>query len=305
MATKKPREADPHGFRREGQDLLRAVAGGSIFGMPLLYTMEMWQQGMIYSSRHHLVFFVVILVANFLFCSFYGLRTHYTKLPGVLEDAVTSIGIALALSAGVLLLIGELDPDLGFTDMAGKILFEAFVVSLGVSYVTVRFRDASEGGEGRQGLQERIEGNRSGGGKQPDDPQRLQLRADLQDMATTLGGAAIFAFSVAPTEEILRIALQLPPWRQLILLGAEVILCYIILYASGFWNQKVYVKDSLFQSPMAEVSIACALSLAVSFGLLSVVGYPGTTAGLSITVASTIVLGLPAIVGGAAGRLAG
>jgi hypothetical protein len=36
----------PAGWRQEGRDLMAAVAGGAIVGMPLLYTMEMWYHGM-------------------------------------------------------------------------------------------------------------------------------------------------------------------------------------------------------------------------------------------------------------------
>jgi hypothetical protein len=36
---------DRFGWRREGRNMLRAVAAGALIGMPLLYTMEMWSRG--------------------------------------------------------------------------------------------------------------------------------------------------------------------------------------------------------------------------------------------------------------------
>lgn len=47
---------DPYGWRQESRNLLRAVAGGSLFGMPLLYTMEMWRQAISCAASHLLVF---------------------------------------------------------------------------------------------------------------------------------------------------------------------------------------------------------------------------------------------------------
>jgi uncharacterized membrane protein len=62
--------------------------------------------------------------------------------------------------------------------------------------------------------------------------------------------------------------------------------------------------ESLVQSPPAETIITYAASLAVAFGLLWVLGEPEAMGSLNSRVAATLVLGLPASVGGAAGRIA-
>ena len=69
---------DRYGWREEGKDLLRAVAAGSIVGMPLLYTMEMWWHGMTLSAAHLLILLIATLVLNFCFSLFSGFRREYS-----------------------------------------------------------------------------------------------------------------------------------------------------------------------------------------------------------------------------------
>src|SRR5688500_9626117 len=96
--------ADVHGWRQEGWDLLSAVAAGSIVGMPLLYTMEMWSHGMTRSPAHLLVLLVAMLAVNFLFSLFAGFREEYTAAEAM-SESVTSVAMGMGLALGVLLLI--------------------------------------------------------------------------------------------------------------------------------------------------------------------------------------------------------
>jgi putative integral membrane protein (TIGR02587 family) len=138
--------------------------------------------------------------------------------------------------------------------------------------------------------------------KKIDDPERAQLRADLRDVGATVAGSVVFAINIAPTEEIVMIASRISPLHLLAMLGFGLLLCYIILFASGFEEQEVFVPG-IFQKPWAEVLNACALSLLVSATLLLLLGQSSATDSVPNLIASTVVLGLPAIVGGAAGRI--
>lgn len=61
--------------------------------------------------------------------------------------------------------------------------------------------------------------------------------------------------------------------------------------------------DSVFQHPLAETTMTCAISLMVSFGLLALLGQREVMSYPSTAIAAVLALGLPAIVGGVAGRL--
>jgi putative integral membrane protein (TIGR02587 family) len=300
---------DPYGWRQESRDLLRGLAGGAIVGMPLLYTMEMWWHGMTLGEWHLLVLLGVILLINFLFSLVSGFRQEYS-VAEALSESITAVGLGIVFSFVVLCLIGELTWDAAPDEIVAKILLEALVVSVGVSFANAQVLGKSRtGDDNQQGHVPNADDAESGTtgkpderGDEPADPERLQLRADLKDAGATLAGAIVFALNIAPTEEVLMIATRLGPWQQLAMLAGGMLLCYIILFASGFEEHQVYV-ESIFQNPLAETIMTSALSLAVSFALLLLFGQREVMSYPVTAIAATITLGLPAIVGGAAGRL--
>lgn len=293
--TKRSRaRAAQWGWREEGQSLVRAIAAGAIVGVPLLYTMEMWWRGMTALPHHLLILLGVILLVNFLFGFLSGFRPESSVAEAV-SESVTAVGVGLLFSAAVLWLIGEITFEASWLDILGRILMETAGVSIGImfanSQVRNRSRRGSEASAGKKAAHERSE-----------DADWLQLKQDLRDLAATLVGATVLAMSIAPTEEVVMIASRLPPWHLLVLMAASLGLCYVILFASGFQQQRAYVQ-SFFQHPSAETLMAYALSLLVAFLLLYLVGSSEATISPSMTVASTVTLGLPAVIGGAAGRL--
>jgi putative integral membrane protein (TIGR02587 family) len=208
---------------------------------------------------------------------------------------VTSTALGLVFAFGVLCLIREITLDLAPAEALGKMIIEAVPVSLGISFANVQIRHQTAR-EGEQG---------SAGDGAVEDPQALesrQLRQDLQDLVVTATGAVVFAFNVAPTEEVLQIAARLPAWQHLVVMIVSGGLCYLILYASDFKEHQVHV-GSPFQSPLAETVTVYAVALVVSAVLLFLVGVPEATSSISIVVKSIVTLGLLAAVGASAGRL--
>lgn len=289
--------SDPYGFRQEGKDLMRALAGGSIVGMPLLYTMEMWFRGATLSPWHQLAVLGAALVVNFFFCLVSGFRHESTALEAAMQ-AVTSVGIAMLYSLAILWLIGSIDVDNSLSEIMGKVLLEAAAVSLGISFADQHFRNKTRTGDEEQ---------QDKGQKQRPRPsleqlESQQLRADLMDVTATVVGSTLFALNVAPTEEVLLITTRLNFWHLLAVLVATVVLCYVILYASGFEDQPVFVK-SVFQSAWAETGMTIAVSMLVALSLIWLLGERELMSHHSALVGGVVVLGLPATVGGAAGRL--
>ncbi len=281
--------ADPRGWKQEGKDLLRALAAGMIFGTPLLYTMEMWWNGVTFTPSRWLVLLFVTFCLNALLCYFRGIRKEYS-IGEALSESASSVAIAILLSTGILILIDEISFETGVTAGLGKIIMQAVVVSIGISVTSRRFAEPDTKKDEKEV-------------HEPAQLQHLQLKDDLEDLGATLAGAMVFAFNTAPTEEITQIASRLSPLNQLFLLFAEFAICYLILFASGFWSRQVYLKNSLFQKPFAETTVCCALSLVVAAALLLMVGHGGFDGTYPTFFSQTLVLGIPAVVGGAAGRL--
>ncbi|HTE20376.1 MAG TPA: TIGR02587 family membrane protein [Armatimonadota bacterium] len=293
---------DRYGWKQEADDLMRGLAGGAILGLPLLYTMEMWWHGMTLSEWHLLGILGVVLLANFLFSILSGFRDSYS-FSSALSESITSVGIGLLFSAAILALIGELSMNASPSENVGKIVLESAAVSIGVCFANAQVRGRSRTGDDTE---EGAGADGQSGGKKPgaaeEDLQRLQLQADFKDAAATGVGATAFALNIAPTEEVLMIAVRLSPWQQLLILGASLALCYIILFASGFEDHQVHVKG-IFQHPVAETMLTGALSLGVAFVLLWLLGQREAMSHPATAVATVVTLGLPAVVGGAAGRL--
>ena len=279
---------------------MRAIAGGTIVGMPLLYTMEMWQHGMSLSEAHLLMLLGATLLVNMLFSYLSGFR-YECSITGAAMESVTAVGIAILLSTGILSLIGEIDFAMSASEILGKILIEAAVVSIGISFAAAQMEGRSRTGENNQHAgDERAEAEPS-----PDAPLTIsdrQLRADLREFAAALAGSTVFALNVAPTEEITLIASRLAPLQLLALLAFAILLCYIILFASEFAGHQVHEK-TLFQHPISETVLTCAVSLAVAAALLFFVGERTLLSNFATFMAGVVTLGFPAIVGGAAGRL--
>jgi putative integral membrane protein (TIGR02587 family) len=239
---------------------------------------------------------------NFVFSYFSGFRNRQS-LGSAAAEALTAVGIGIVLSALILALIGELSSQGSLDEAAGKIVVEAAVVSVGVSFANSQIEGRSRTGDDPPGDEaDPQQVARSGRDEQPEDPERLQLSQDLRDLGASVAGSTVFALNIVPTEEVLEIATRLSPGHQLLLLAVSVLLCYVILFASGFEEHGVHVP-SVFQHPLAETLVASAVSLAVAFVLLWLLGQREALSSPSTVIASTITLGLPAIIGGAAGRL--
>jgi putative integral membrane protein (TIGR02587 family) len=287
-------DVDRWGIRREARDLLVAITGGAIVGMPLLYTMEMWLHGTLLGPRKQLGLLLGILLVNLLFSIVSGFRHEYGVASALLES-VTAVGIGLVFSALILWLVGEISARTAWGEITGKVLFQTSAVSIGVSvadaHVRGKRRDGSEEKENERPPPERAE------------LESWQTRQDIRDISATLMGSVLFSINIGPTEEVLLIAGRLSPPQLVGIVLASLILCYVILYASGIKEHPVHIP-SLVQSPPAETILTYALSLGVALALLWVLGEPETTGSLNNLVAATVVLGLPTAVGGAAGRIA-
>lgn len=295
--------ADPWGLRREGRDLLVAVTGGAILGMPLLYTMEMWLHGMLLGPSQQLAMLLGILVVNLLFSIVSGFRHEYGVKSALLES-VSAVGIGLVFSALILWLVGEIGPGDAWGDITGKVLFQTTAVSIGVSIADAHVRGKRRAGD-EDDADDEDEDEDEDRKPRPDRDQleRRQLRQDVRDIIATLTGAVVYSINIGPTEEVVLIASRLGPWQLGAVMLASIALSYVILYASGVKDHPVHIP-SLAQSPPAETIITYATSLAVALTLLGVLGEPESVGSANELVASTLVLGLPTSVGGAAGRLA-
>jgi putative integral membrane protein (TIGR02587 family) len=277
------------------QEYLRGIAGGLLFSLPLLYTMEVWWTGF---SVHPLRLLIYVL-ATFTLLLAYNRYAGLRRSAGALEvaiDSVEEMGLGLVIAAVMLWLLGQINADMNLAEIVGKIVVEAMTVAIGVSVGTAQLGgDRQEGDTGMQGED-----------SQPSSSPMPFLTDNQGDfggqIAIALCGAVLFAANVAPTEEIIVIAIETPTARLLGLALLSILFAVLILFYSDFTGSQRFSQIRGMKNVLFGAVVTYAIALFASAAILWFFGrFDDTT--LFICLAQTIVLGVAATLGASAGRL--
>jgi len=273
------------------QEYGRGVAGGLMFSLPLLYTMEVWWAG---SNAHPwrlaayvLATFVLLLGYN----RYAGLR-HDASMTEVAIDSVEEMGIGFILAAVFLFLLGRVSLEMSANEIAGQIVIEAMTVAIGVSVGTAQL---GGGGGDEEDVGEDSGQQQQGGGEQK------EIHFGGQ-MALAFCGATLFASNVAPTEEIVVIAVE-SSWLRLVGLAfLSLLIGSLILHYSEFTGARESVRTDSFGAVFVGSIITYAVAL---FTAALILWFFGRFDGVSLytSLAQVIVLGVAATLGASAGRL--
>ncbi len=285
------------------REYARGIAGGLLFSLPLLYTMEMWEMGLVFEPGRLLVGlgfgFLLLLGYN----RYAGLRCD-AGLAEVVIDTVEELGLGLLLAAGILWLVGSIDTGTRMPELMGKVVIEGLAVAIGVSVGTAQLGGEAPGVVG-EGENEENEGDEACDARQPPADQAEPARGPAWltgQLTLATCGAVLVAANVAPTEEIEDIARALSVVQQLGLTGLTVAIGVLVLYSSDFRGSRDHVlfharTDVLFGAVATYlVSMLAAAALLWFFGRFD-------DNGPAFCLAETIVLGLPTAIGASAGRL--
>ena len=271
------------------REYLRGLAGGLMFSLPLLYKMEVWWAGFIAEPMRLLVGLLAVFLLLLGYNQYAGLRHDATWLEVVI-DSVEELGLGLLVAAGMLFLLGRLEPGLRLSENLGKIVVEGMTVAIGISIGTSQLGggSAEDGEKGSAG---------SGAGRSA--KQEVHFGGQL---VIAFCGAVLFAANVAPTEEILVIASES---RLVNLLGISVmsiVLSALILYYIEFSGARRFVQRDGFSSVLGGSVVSYAVALVASAAVLWFYGRFDQMP-LGTCLAQTVVLGLAAALGASAGRL--
>ncbi|HEX6178184.1 MAG TPA: TIGR02587 family membrane protein, partial [Thermoanaerobaculia bacterium] len=275
-----PRNGNAPSIAESLREYGRGLAGGLLFSLPLLYTMEMWWTGFIASPERLLLMLVFTFVLLLGYNRFAGLREDASAIE-IAIDSVEELGLGLITAAGVLYLLGRIGPGVAWHEVIGKTVVEASVVAIGYSIGTAQL-----GIEENTGLPGQSEKNPSFAGH----------------LLLAFCGAIVFAANVAPTEEVVMIAIETGAARLAGLALLSVGLAALVLYHVRFVR-----SDRFSQAEGAlDVVVGSAATYATALVATAVVlwffgRYEGHA--LDICIAETIVLGFPAVLGASAGRL--
>jgi putative integral membrane protein (TIGR02587 family) len=281
-------------WRQEAEEIVSGASGGFLFGIPLIYTMEVWFIGSYVQPAILLsilaITFIIILLVN----RIEGFRTKESEtLPGAIAETIETLAIGITCAVLMLVILQRIDWQTPLTEILGKIVFEGVPFSLGVAF-------------SRSLLSGEAEVDSEQNSSTPSSNQRsLTWRDTLADLIATLIGALFIAFNIAPTDEIVVLAASASAWWLLLIMVTSLVISYGIVFAAKFTNYDTRrQQQGLFQSPQAETVISYLVSLVA--GMLMLWFFQKITFGdpWFIWLRYGIILALPASIGGAAGRLA-
>jgi putative integral membrane protein (TIGR02587 family) len=268
------------------REYARGIAGGLMFSLPLLYTMEMWWAGFT-SQPERLLLYVVVT---------FGLLVGYNRYAGLRRDAswlevaidsVEEMGLGLFVAGLMLFLLGQITSEMELNEIVGKIVMEAMTVAIGVSVGTAQLG-------GNAGTDEEDKGvKKDSARREPDLGSQLVL---------ALCGAVLFAANVAPTEEISLIAHSISSWRLIGLALLSIALGGLILFYSEFRGSQRFTSKTGAIHIISMTAVSYSIALLASFMIL---WFFGRLDGESLvtSIGQSVVLGVAGGLGASAGRL--
>lgn len=273
-------------------DLARAAAGGMLFGIPLLYTMEAWWTGSRSTPVQNLVVLGVAFAVVLLLQRTAGFRrARHARLRDAAVDAVEAVALSLVIVTIVLVLLREITAETPLEVGLGKIVHQALAFSIGAGVARQFLGESRDGGADSD---------------EPDDGSRrtgTQLNATIADVGATAVGSTFVALNIAPTDEVPMLDTAMDTHWVLALLGASLAISYAIVFVAGFSGERQRKEQAgILQHPLTETLVCYLVSLLCALALLWI--FHRAEGPWSLTFTRVIVLGLPAAVGGAAGRLA-
>ncbi|WP_187264121.1 TIGR02587 family membrane protein [Pontibacter beigongshangensis] len=266
----------------------QGIIGGLLFSFPMLFTMEVWWAGF---SASPLQLLLLILVTYLLLLGYNrhaGMRPD-TSWRSIFIDSIEEMGIGIVLSFGVLFMLNRVKPGaMPLDEIMGKTIIEAMAVSIGVSVGTAQLGASNSNKEEMEQ-------------KEPEPQKWWSAKSSL--LVLGFCGAIIVGGNVAPTEEVIVLAIEATPSHILLLACASVIISLIAVYYSNLNEMK---KSRLRGRFIFNVAFDTCLSyLAALMASAICLWFFGRFQNVSFFVAFSqcIVLGVISALGASAGRL--
>lgn len=282
----------------------RGLAGGLLFSIPLLYTMEVWWAGFIVEARE-LLLFLLITFALLLAYNYYGGFRQNTSWWDECVDAVQELGVGLLLSALILWLTGRITGEMSYEEITGMVIVEAMPVAIGVAVGKVQLGASTRGSGAKKGHKPKSGDRHTSGhetkGTGPENA-RDKDKAMGGQFVLALLGATLIASNVAPTEEIVVMGLQTSAWKLILLALLSLAISGTILYYSNFHGSDSMPQPDGWLDVGASIISMYGAALLVSAFLLWFF-HRFEDIPFYLMASQTVVLAFPAALGAAAGRL--
>lgn len=258
-------------------ELARASGGAVIFALPMLMTMEMWQLGHAMDPLR-LALLLLLAVPLLVGLSHYGGLRPTRRFVDDLADALVTILVAVLAAVVVLAMLGLAEAGMSVRELVGMVAMQVVPGAIGAALARSQL-----GGDGEE------------------------LDYDPPDYAGELfimaAGALFLGLNVAPTEEIVLLAVRMTAWDQLGLAAVSLAMMHAFVYAMGFAGTEEPLAG---EHPVATfvrfTLVGYVLVLAMSLYILWTFGRLDGLPPHQVS-ATVIVLAFPGAIGAAAARL--
>lgn len=280
---------DRRAWSEELDDFARGAAGGFLFGIPLLYTMELWFIGLTLSPGHSLLLLALSVCISLAFVTTIGFRHESDPLArDILAETVDAVGISIVVTLASLLVIGRIGPGSSLETILGRVAIQLIPVSIGVAVANHLLP-----------RQENREGSRE------DRDTHRRYSPTVRELVAAGGGALFLSLNIAPTEEVAIIAAELSNLHLIVVMLFSLLVSYMIVFEAGFHNEaRRHSSPGLLQRPITETVVAYVVSLVVCGLTMWFVGALPSDPSFGAVIGMVVVLGFPGSLGAAAGRLA-
>ena len=259
------------------RDHMRAIVGGLLVGLPLLWTQEMWDRGSTLPPLKLLLLLAVAFGIVVGFNAVSGFRRERSLLE-LLLDSLQGLGLSVLIAAAALVILGRLEPEHGIGPMVGRIVLESIPVAFGTALATTALSESEDSG-GREAV------------------------GPIGHLFVAAGGALYFALNIAPTDEVRVLGSESATPLLLIAMMASLTMgLATLLVLKRPTGPRSWIGNGPLDGPIGETIAAYAVALLISFLLLwSFDIVQGL--GFRALVGHVVMLSIVAAFGAGAGRL--
>ena len=211
-------KSNPGPWQQELDSFTRAFSGALLFGVPLIYTMEMWSFGATVHLERLTIFLGLALLVNFGLTYIAGFKQRST-FASTIDQTIDSVAVGIVASAIVLIVLERIGIHDPLDTVLARVTVEALPLSIGAAVANTLI---SPKGASRQGDDNGNQGKPSG------------WRATLNDLGATVIGGVFISSSIAPTQEVPTFGAGLHGWSILALIALTLLITYAIVFAERF-----------------------------------------------------------------------
>lgn len=274
-------------WSNELTDFGRALTSGFILGIPLLYTMEAWWLGLYLQLWHLVAFFILISILNLILAFAFGFKVKTTMSKKYLQ-AVNTMAVGIIGSLIVLVVLARITTETTINNGLGMILLQSIPISIGASLGNTIL---GKKGESREGSEK-------------ENKKAPEWIVTIKSLVATIVGIIFIAFALAVTIEIPMLTAELTYWHELAVLSLTLLIIYLVIYLTEYDPQERQPGTGGLIKGMHAMSLM-VFSVVMVFTALTLflLGRIDSTSPIDWAVSQTLILGLPAAIGGAGGRL--